>query len=255
METSAQGRAPSTVQSKLTSTTSTQPQDFQLCLKQYAVAALGVAGVSTLASAQAPATHIVYTPANIALTEPFPGTVVPIDFNHDGVADITVSLTGFYQAFSGHGGSAQASMFEQPAPGNIAIGGHAIPFGVALSQAGAFRSNKFQMAFTRNFSLATSSIHQTDTQGPFANVTNKYLGVKFKIAGQFHYGWIRLSMSCSRGFCTGKVTGYAFNSIANQSITAGQLHPTAGGKAAVEVPAGSLGMLAAGARAISNGTQ
>jgi len=223
--------------------------DLQRSIAQYATAALGVAGVTTLAAAQAPATHIVYTPANISLTEP-PQTVVQIDFNHDGVPDITLSATGFTQAFSGHGGSAQGWLYEQPAAGNLAIGGHAIPQGVPLSQGGAFRSNKMKMAFTKIFVLATSSYHKTSTTGAFKNVTNKYLGVKFKISGQFHYGWIRLNTDCSRGFCNGTITGYAFNTQANQSITAGQLRPpSADGAAIQEAPVGSLGMLAAGTAA------
>jgi hypothetical protein len=75
--------------------------------------------------------------------------------------------------------------------------------------------------------------------------------VKFKINGQFHFGWIRVSISTSYGFVTGTISGYAFNSIANTSITAGQMHPLATEKAAIEdVPTGSLGALAAGAPAI-----
>jgi hypothetical protein len=118
-----------------TSARHNQNQDLNRCLKQYATAALGAAGISTLAMAQAPTTtNIVYTPANIALTEPNPGTIVPIDFNHDGVPDITISATGFSIAYSGHGGAANGSIFEAPAPGNLAIGGHALAQGVPLSQ-------------------------------------------------------------------------------------------------------------------------
>jgi hypothetical protein len=227
-------------------------QDLNRCLKQYATAALGAAGVSTLAMAQAPTTtNIVYTPANIALTEPNPGTVVPIDFNHDGVPDITISATGFSIAYSGHGGRANGSIFEAPAPGNLAIGGHALAQGVPLSQGGAFRSTKQKMAWG-NFRFLLSTSNPIDSSGgPFKDVSNKYLGVKFKVNGQFHFGWIRVSITTHPSFVSGTITGYAFNSIANVPIFAGQLRPAGSEQAAIQnVPPGSLGMLAAGAQAI-----
>jgi hypothetical protein len=87
--------------------------------------------------------------------------------------------------------------------------------------------------------------------GPFKDVTNKYLGVKFKVNGKFHFGWIRVSITTHPDSVSGTITGYAFNSIANEPIFAGQLRP-AGSEGAVteNVPAGTLGMLAAGAEAI-----
>jgi hypothetical protein len=228
-----------------------QNQDLNRCLKQYATAALGAAGVSTLAMAQAPNTNIVFTPANIALTEPNPGTVVPIDFNHDGVPDITISATGFSIAYSGHGGAANGSIFEAPSPGNLAIGGHALAQGVPLSQGGAFRSTKQQMAWGKFRFLLSTSNPISSSGGPFKDVSNKYLGVKFKVNGKFHFGWIRVSITTHPGSVSGTITGYAFNSIANVPIFAGQLHPAGSGQAAIQnVPAGSLGMLAAGAQAI-----
>ena len=65
-----------------------------------------------------------------------------------------------------------------------------------------------------------------------------------------HYGWIRLSLAVSFGSITGSITGYAFNTIANQSIAAGQIRPADEKALVEEVPAGSLGMLAAGSAAI-----
>jgi hypothetical protein len=36
------------------------------------------------------------------------------------------------------------------------------------------------------------------TTGPWNNVTNRYLGLKFKIDGKFHYGWARLNVEVAR---------------------------------------------------------
>ena len=39
----------------------------------------------------------------------------------------------------------------------------------------------------------------TRTIGPWRNVTTRYLGLKFKINGKFHYGWARLSVKALKG--------------------------------------------------------
>lgn len=224
--------------------------DFQQCLKQYATAALGTAGVSAVALAQNPSHHIQYTPANISLTAP-PGSVVPIDFNHDGITDISMSAYGFTQAFSGHGGSVNGNLYVIPAVGNLANGAHAFAFGVPLDNFGTFRSSKQRMAYAREVVLATSSYHKTTSGGPFKNVTNKYLGVKIKIGGQMHEGWVRISLTCNHGTVSATITGYAYDIVANEKISAGRLlFPASEKSESQEAMPASLGILAAGSAAI-----
>ena len=227
---------------------------FGQCLKQYAAAALGVAGAGVLAAAQTPAAHhFQYTAADIPLTEPG-NTTVPIDFNHDGVTDITLSATGTSMQFSGHGGQAYGAIFETPPAGNFAIGGRAINFGVPIDRGGAFQSSKQRLAWAFNRVLATSSYHRTSSGGPFKNVTNKYLGVRFLIAGHVHEGWIRLSISCSKfGVVSGTITGYAYDTVPDELgvIAAGKFMGPVVKEASIEKAApGSLGMLALGSPAI-----
>lgn len=47
-----------------------------------------------------------------------------------------------------------------------------------------------------------------------------FVGVRFNISGNTHYGWIRLSASSPAGTIT--VHDFAYNSLANQPITTGQ---------------------------------
>jgi hypothetical protein len=63
--------------------------------------------------------------------------------------------------------------------------------------------------------------------GAWANggkgVKNRYLGFKFKINGQFHYGWARLSVTTpSHSPYTATLTGYAYETTPNKGIVAGQ---------------------------------
>jgi hypothetical protein len=99
-------------------------------------------------------------------------------------------------------------------------------------------------------------------KGPWANggkgSTNRYLGLKFKISGQFHYGWARLTVvTPAHGGWTATLTGYAYETVANKGILAGQtsdsdttseMNPTT--PASAFRPA-SLGLLGLGAVGLS----
>ena len=49
-----------------------------------------------------------------------------------------------------------------------------------------------------------------------------YLGLKFMINGEVHYGWARLNETCDKGNNSIRLTGYAYETIPNQGIKAGQ---------------------------------
>jgi hypothetical protein len=97
--------------------------------------------------------------------------------------------------------------------------------------------------------------------GPWANggkgVKDRYLGIKFKISGKFHYGWTRITVTTSaRGFTGMILTGYAYETIPGKSIIAGatkgpdDAEPTASLNPPTTVPA-TLGALAMGAPGLS----
>jgi hypothetical protein len=51
---------------------------------------------------------------------------------------------------------------------------------------------------------------------------NSYLGLKFMINGEIHYGWARLGDICSIRRQYTNLTGYAYETIPNQGIVAGK---------------------------------
>ena len=57
--------------------------------------------------------------------------------------------------------------------------------------------------------------------GPWFNVTNRYLGLKFKIKGKTHYGWARLTVTGTFGSIVATLTGYAYETIPNKAIISG----------------------------------
>jgi hypothetical protein len=87
--------------------------------------------------------------------------------------------------------------------------------------------------------------------GNWANVRNRYLGMKFLISRNYHFGWARLSVACSGDGISPTLTGYAYETIPNKSIIAGK---TKGKDVIVYKPA-TLGHLARGASAISAGRE
>jgi hypothetical protein len=59
--------------------------------------------------------------------------------------------------------------------------------------------------------------------GSWVNVNSRYLGVKFEIKGQTHFGWARLNVHIQLPLTiTATLTGYAYETIPDKPITAGQ---------------------------------
>jgi len=93
-------------------------------------------------------------------------------------------------------------------------------------------------------------------QGPWLNasgygkgVKNRYLGLKFLINGQAHYGWARLNLKLEGNAgkkITTILTGYAYETIANKAIITGKTK----GPDAITLQPATLGHLAAGASGI-----
>ncbi|HEY4902189.1 MAG TPA: hypothetical protein VIH89_01830 [Candidatus Sulfotelmatobacter sp.] len=207
------------------------------------MAAAGAAGVGVLALAQPAAAKVVYTAVNVTIS---PHSAVPLDLNNDGVSDFIIS-----NWFYGH--ASHLSIVDQ-APGNQVFGKNgvndgpaaALFLGVPIGPKGAFQNNG-SMAQQASVSGISSG-----GDGPWANVTNRYLGLKFSVNGETHYGWARLTVKAKGGvFAT--LTGYAYETVPNKAIEAGAksgpvvaeaaIHPQEG--AAANPPA-TLGVLARG---------
>jgi hypothetical protein len=80
--------------------------------------------------------------------------------------------------------------------------------------------------------------------GPWLNggkgVKNRYLGIRFQIKGQVHYGWARMTVTTTQRSFTATLTGYAYETIPGKPIIAGQT------KEKDEAQGPTLGALAAG---------
>jgi hypothetical protein len=62
--------------------------------------------------------------------------------------------------------------------------------------------------------------------GPWSNVSGKYLALKVQVGTDFYYGWVKLGVSIGSYLVSITITEYAYNSVANQPILAGQVSAT-----------------------------
>ena len=87
-------------------------------------------------------------------------------------------------------------------------------------------------------------------------VKNRYLGTRFQINGEPHYGWARLSVLRNGRHFKVVLTGYAYETIPNKRIIAGRTHDSDETKQPASMkgyasPAPTLGSLALGAPGLS----
>jgi hypothetical protein len=243
-------------QSKLTASTSHR-------LNNYALAA-GAAGVSLLALAQPSEAEIVYTPVDGIINRSRP---YQLDLNNDGIVDFTIIDHGFGR--SGAFTSVQ-SLFVRPAPFNRVNCAYPSCLSTFIYAAALHRGSEIgppqehgwlsehgQMALDERLNKKSYLF------GAWSHATDRYLGLRFQIDGQNHFGWARISVILVGKYPNqtfeAHLTGYAYETVANQSIKAGEIG-TGDAEAipdtSLPIPASSVGQFASlGALALgSDGT-
>jgi len=219
------------------------PEALNHKLNLYALAA-GAAGVGLLAVTPPTEAKIVYTKTHrvIGLNQ-----VYKLDLNHDGIADFLIQETQ-----TGSTGFKVNRLAAKSRMGNAVAGyaNHSRGYASALKR-GTPIGGRRQFVSRGRFGEELAEIQQSDSvfykyYGPWTNVANRYLGLRFKIHGKTHYGWARLTV-VDQGFrLTGTLTGYAYETIPNKAIVAGKT------KGTEETESLTLGHLAGGAAAVSD---
>ena len=213
-------------------------------------AALAAAsGVAMLALAPGAEAKVVYTATNQKL--PLNTTFV-LDVNGDGIPD--------FNFFAGTllGGALRRDTYTFNSDATLTVSGavqsdqvwgvqgvvSALPAGVKIGGNGKFAASHFFMG----------AVSATDGGppiyfGPWApqggNVKDRYVGLKFVINGETHFGWARFNVQIRqplKGNLQAILTGYAYETVPNAPIMAGK---TSGAEA--DTRSASLGKLAAGA--------
>jgi hypothetical protein len=210
------------------------------------LAAASAAGVGILATAPFAEAKVVYTAANIPVFSPYGWADLAFDINGDGVTDLT-----FFGATFAYG-----TYLKVYAPAGNGIAGanfnaSALKWGARIGPKAAFTSKAQNIASAGGCHGSTCGY-----SGPWDNTQGHFLGVKFVISGEVHYGWLRLNVT-KRPYHS-VITGYAYETIPNKPIIAGA---ESGPKVAGAVDSvrstspsrqpATLGMLSQGAGALS----
>ena len=233
------------------------------------------AGVGVLAGTPAEA-KVVVTQTNTAISPS-----VALDLNHDGVVDFNLtkwvaaaSIEAFsyllvchemYQRASHQCLSSSSQANDANVVRGTSAGALDLPFGAPIGPGQQFAGLKGRVVMGGRQAIQTSSALKQTWYGPWvaggAGVKNRYLGLKFKIGSQFHFGWARVTVTTTakNGF-SAVLTGYAYETIPNKAIHAGAVSDAA--QAALE-PAppsiepqdadrqASLGMLSLGSTGLT----
>jgi hypothetical protein len=227
-------------------------------LFSYAAAA-SAAGVSLLAATQSAEAKIVYTAANISIPA---NTSVKVDINNDGAADFSFYFYAYGPRRVPLGYFDDAVTIDPSKTGNEVWGvlsskgvecAAALPSGTKVGAGAAFGPNELLL-----WASAGTAYSLPDPRCKFASLPRGgYLGLKFLINGQTHYGWAHVTVQSSANL--GKkavINGYAYETVPNQAIDAGKtggpssisgMNPTA-----IPVPQpATIGVLAQGAPGLS----
>jgi hypothetical protein len=208
--------------------------------------------------AQSSEAKIVYTPANITIGRN--AGHVPVDLNNDGIPDFEfsnyqtqVAPLGFRNFFLNVKPAWKANgVVDYFNSKNMACAS-ALPAHHQVGPQDQFQANS-SFLLERSTGSAYSTVQFCPWAGPQSH--KAYLGVKFNIGGQIHYGWIRMTVS---GFSSIAITGYAYETVPNKSISTGATSGPVrvGVLAPAEVPRltppepASLGILARGSEGLA----
>ena len=189
-------------------------------LLAYAAAASG-----GLLSAALPAdAQIVYTPSNtpMAMGQVNKGPAfTSLDLNNDGIPDFSFAM------LSDRGLRTSTYRFKfylkvvPNQPGNEAVQGSqaptasAVPAGVTIGPKERFAHGGLYLAIQSYNGGSRSS-------GTWRKVEFAYVGLKFLINSEVHYGWARVKFPYAGGTAYPSIYGYAYESSPNTPIVTGQ---------------------------------
>lgn len=200
------------------------PEALEKRLVKYAL----VAGAGLLAAPAAQA-GVIYTPADvwIALSQNNPYN---LNIDNAGPPEFRFNVTH---------GSNWGALWVSPLGAGGGVLGYALFYGYLL-KASALAPSAWIGPYAQGAWLTgqvkMGSQFNGLQYGQWTNVADRYLGLRFQIGGNTHYGWARLDVSVdAQAYYTAHLTGYAYNDVAGAGIHA----------SAIPEPS-TLGLLAGG---------
>ncbi|HEX3819494.1 MAG TPA: hypothetical protein VHW45_04145, partial [Candidatus Sulfotelmatobacter sp.] len=187
---------------------------------------------------------------------------VSLDMNDDGVNDFKFSLISSY-TYSAHSLHLHVAAHNGGGVIGTAGGAHgpyASPLlrGANIGASDHFLGGKDNVEVSYRHYNRSGELSDLKLYGKWAgNHPNRFLGVKFKINGKTHFGWVRITVNTPSPSCvplcstylSATITEYGYETIANKRLGAGLASDSADDQAQAppdEPSRPSLGMLALG---------
>jgi hypothetical protein len=215
------------------------------------LAAYLIAGGAAVAAAEEGRADIIYSgPQNISINQ----SSFALDLNGDGVTDYTFANSQTFVTVGKPPNTMQqlqsASLTVTPSGSNEVAADTVTNKGVTTTTADAsvlsFGTSLSGLTFSNTSpQMAAAGKGAPKQPGNWTGVTDQFLGLRFDINGQQHYGWAELSVGSAANGLPATLEGWAYDTTANEPIAAGQVAP-------VLVPEpSSLALLAAGAAGLA----
>ena len=190
---------------------------YQQQLTSYALAA-AAAGVSVMALTVPSQGEIVYKRAHRVIGD---GASFKLDLTGDKTVDLTIANKRHSHCTTDGFCSTSQYLNVKMAGTNQVVynvyGAVAMKPGMQIGPGNVWRGGIQRMA------SILASFGTGGVGGSWVNVNSRYLGVKFEIKGQTHFGWARLNVHIQLPLTiTATLTGYAYETIPDKPITAGQ---------------------------------
>ena len=206
---------------------------YQKQLRSYAIAAAAT-GVSVLALTVPSQAEIVYKRAHQVIGD---GSSFNLDLTGDKTVDLTIANKRHSHCTTDGFCSTTQFLNVKMAGTNQVVynvyGAVAMKPGMQIGPKNVWRGGN------QNMAVILAGFGTGGVGGSWVNVNSRYLGVKFEIKGQTHFGWARLNVQIQLPLTiTATLTGYAYETIVNKPITAGQTKGP--DDATIEEPSASL---------------
>ncbi len=195
---------------------------LQSKLKSYSALAGSVALISTQSDAQ-----MVYTDITPDTTAAVNGAFYDLDVDNNGITDFSISLN-----LTSASGSTTNKVLATPTGTNSIAGSTGVTgaylYPTAMNPGDSIKASlAFNVGPNQGMVSFYSAGASTSVFGNWSGVTDKYLGLKFMIGTQVHYGWARLDVSLNGTSFT--IKDYAYDTIPNMGIEAGELPTSSSG--------------------------
>lgn len=163
-----------------------------------------------------------------------PGKIHNLDLNNDGINDFKLTATAgnnnnfptqYHRrvAVSPLNGNAVKDTLVNPDTVSISLQFNAVIDNNLLLNQSWHTSGSNILKDTNYFDPPQSP---GSGYGLWNNLSDYYLGLRLLKSGQTYYGWVRLRVDVTVGYVSVIIRDYAYNSIPNQAILAGQTTAT-----------------------------